>query len=174
MTPEMKEGPLGLAGLVRSFRQRPSAVEVAFCKDQIARAEKAARKTRADEADRKFIADLRSEGSALRYDDGKSRVDLIDPNFILALGDHYQRGAKKYAERNWEKGMLFSRCYASAQRHLLAFWSGEDTDAETGTLHVVAVAWNMAAIHHYMNDPALREKFDDRPRKGLEKPVPFV
>lgn len=111
---------------------------------------------------------------ALRYDGGKSRVDLIDPNFILALGDHYQRGAKKYAERNWEKGMLFSRCYASAQRHLLAFWSGEDTDAETGTLHVVAVAWNMAAIHHYMNDPALREKFDDRPRKGLVKPVPFV
>lgn len=109
----------------------------------------------------------KAPGEALRYDDGKSRVDLIDPNFILALGDHYQRGAKKYAERNWEKGMLFSRCYASAQRHLLAFWAGEDTDAETGTLHVVAVAWNMAAIHHYMNDPALREKFDDRPRKGL-------
>lgn len=103
---------------------------------------------------------------ALRYDGGKSRVDLIDPGFILRLGEHYGVGAKKYAARNWQKGMSFSRCYSSAQRHMLAFWSGEDHDEETGSRHVIAAAWNMAAIDFYMSDPALREKFDDRP-KGL-------
>lgn len=103
---------------------------------------------------------------ALRFDGGKSRVDLIDPGFILRLGEHYGVGAKKYSEYNWQKGMSFSRCYASAQRHMLAFWSGEEHDEETGSRHVIAAAWNMAAIDYYLSNPALREKFDDRP-KGL-------
>ena len=103
---------------------------------------------------------------ALRYDGGKARIDLIDPGFLLRLGEHYGVGAKKYAERNWQNGMSFSRCYASAQRHMLAFWAGEDNDAETGSPHVIAAAWNMAALDYYMADPALREKFDDRPKKA--------
>lgn len=86
---------------------------------------------------------------ALRFDAEKSRVDLIPPEFIEELGRHYGIGARKYAERNWEKGMSWSRCYSSAQRHMLAFWQGEDIDAETGTPHVIAAAWNMAALHWY-------------------------
>lgn len=102
---------------------------------------------------------------ALRYDGGKSRIDLIDPEFIVNLGRHYAVGANKYAARNWEKGMSYSRCYASAQRHMLAFWSGEDVDEETGSRHVIAAAWNMAAIDHYMSRPDLADKFDDRPSR---------
>jgi hypothetical protein len=86
---------------------------------------------------------------AVRYDAGKPRVDLIPAEFIEALARHYGVGAKKYAERNWEKGMSFSRCYASAMRHMLAFWRGEEIDEETGTPHVIAAAWNMAALHYY-------------------------
>lgn len=107
----------------------------------------------------------REDQPAVRYDADKARVDLIPASFIENLGRHYGEGAKKYAERNWEKGMSFSRCYASAMRHMLAFWSGEDNDAETGSPHVIAAAWNMAAIDFYMADPDLRAKFDDRPRK---------
>lgn len=108
---------------------------------------------------------------ALRYDADKSRIDLIDPGFILRLGQHYGVGAKKYAERNWQKGMSFSRCYASAQRHMLAFWGGEDHDEETGSRHVIAAAWNMAAIDYYLSEPALAEKFDDRPKKVVDPVV---
>lgn len=89
------------------------------------------------------------EEPAIRYDSGKSRIDLIPPEFILALGQHFGVGAQKYAERNWEKGMSWSRCYASAQRHMLAFWGGEEVDLETGTPHVIAAAWNMCALHWY-------------------------
>lgn len=96
-----------------------------------------------------LTAEQRKDEPAVRYDSGKSRVDLIQPSFILALGEHYGAGAKKYAERNWEKGMSYSRCYASAQRHMLAFHSGEWLDEETGTPHVIAAAWNMAALHFY-------------------------
>jgi hypothetical protein len=96
---------------------------------------------------------------ALRYDGDKSRVDLIPPEFILALGQHFGVGAKKYAERNWEKGMSWSRCYASAQRHMLAFWGGEELDPETGSPHVICAAWNMCVLHWY---GLYRTNLDDR------------
>lgn len=114
----------------------------------------------------------RKDEPAMRYDGGKPRVDLIDPGFILRLGKHYGKGALKYADHNWKKGMSFSRCYASAQRHMLAFWSGEDEGVETlpdGSTftypHTIAAAWNMAALDYYMTTPELREKFDDRHKK---------
>lgn len=102
----------------------------------------------------------RIDEPAKRYDAGKPRIDLIPPEFIEALGQHYAVGAAKYSERNWEKGMSWSRCYASAMRHLLAFWGGEEIDAETGTPHVVSAAWNLAALHWY---GLHRAGTDDRP-----------
>lgn len=113
----------------------------------------------------------RKDEPALRFDADKSRVDLIPPEFIEALGRHYGAGAKKYAERNWEKGMSWSRCYASAQRHMLAFWRGEEIDEETGTPHTIAAAWNMAALHWY---GLYGRGTDDRVNKVLcdaQKPV---
>jgi hypothetical protein len=106
----------------------------------------------------------RLDEPAKRFDAGKARVDLIPPEFIEALGRHYAVGAAKYEENNWRKGMSWSRCYASAVRHLLAFWRGEEIDAETGTPHVIAAAWNMAALHWYGLHNA---GTDDRPRFDL-------
>lgn len=100
-----------------------------------------------------------------RYDADKSRVELIHPTFILALGEHYAVGAKKYADRNWEKGMSWSRCIASALRHLLKFAMGQEYEIEViegkeyKMSHIIAVAWNCAALHYYMEHH--RDK-DDR------------
>ncbi len=90
----------------------------------------------------------RKEEPAKRFDAGKSRVDLINPDFILALGEHMAFGAEKYGERNWEKGMSHSRVIGSALRHLLALQRGEVTDDE-GRLHTIAVAWNAMALYVY-------------------------
>lgn len=132
-----------------------------YLESQARKRQEDCRKAFRDEA----MAMQRSSEPAARYDADKPRIDLIDPGFLLRLGDHYGVGARKYAERNWQKGMSFSRCYASAQRHMLAFWSGEDDDPETGSPHVIAAAWNMAALDYYMADADLRKKFDDRPNK---------
>lgn len=47
-------------------------------------------------------------------------------------------GANKYAPRNWEKGMDWSRPFAAVQRHLTAWWHKENggIDAETGYSHL--------------------------------------
>lgn len=71
-----------------------------------------------------------------KNDQEKSRVDLVDPEFIEGLGRVMGFGAKKYAEHNWRKGLSISRLIGGAMRHLLAIMRGEDTDPESGLPHV--------------------------------------
>lgn len=75
---------------------------------------------------------------------GKGRYDLISPIALMRLARHYENGAIKYTDRNWEKGIPISRCIDSAMRHLtqyMAGWNNED--------HLAAVMWNIAAIMHF-------------------------
>lgn len=85
----------------------------------------------------------------LRYDSGKPRYDLIPVIPLDDLAALYEYGAKKYAERNWEKGMSWGRCFASLMRHAWAFWRGENYDVESGFHHMTHVAWNAMALCEY-------------------------
>lgn len=81
---------------------------------------------------------------AVRDDAGdKPRPDLISPFFLERLGEHMRKGAIKYDEWNWAKGIPNSRCYASLMRHLTKFSQGlRDED------HLAAAAFNLMAIIH--------------------------
>ena len=85
----------------------------------------------------------------LRYDTGKNRLDLIPPEWTWALGQILTKGAQKYAARNWEKGMDWSRIIGPLKRHLEKFLAGETYDAETGCHHMAMVAWNALALMTY-------------------------
>lgn len=72
---------------------------------------------------------------------GKGRFDLIATQMLLRLARHYEAGAVKYSDRNWEKGMPFSVYVDAAFRHLVKYiagWNDED--------HAAAIIWNIAAI----------------------------
>lgn len=60
---------------------------------------------------------------------------------LLEVSKHYEEGAKKYAERNWEKGIP-CRCYVdSGVRHLFKWidkWNDEPHDR--------AFLWNMIGL----------------------------
>lgn len=86
----------------------------------------------------------------VKYDDDKPRFDLIPPTALLELAILYQNGAKKYGDRNWEKGIAFSRLVAAIERHLNAFLLGEIRDPEILCLHTTAIAWNAFALSHFM------------------------
>ena len=58
-------------------------------------------------------------------------------------------GVEKYPERNWEKGMDWSRVFGSLLRHAWKFWKEEDYDEETGCHHMAMVAWNAMALCSY-------------------------
>ncbi len=108
----------------------------------------------------------KADGGGLRYNEGKARFDLLPPEALEALAHHYGRGAAKYEARNWERGMAWCKCFASMMRHAWAWMRGEDVDPETGSHHMIAVAWNAIAIFTY----ATRQiGEDDRPQGGKPK-----
>jgi hypothetical protein len=84
-----------------------------------------------------------------RNNAGKLRYDLISPWALEALAEVYTKGADKYAERNWEKGLPLMDCFASLMRHAWAWARGEDLDPETGLHHMAHAMWNAAAIVHF-------------------------
>ena len=93
------------------------------------------------------------------------RFDLIPAGPLTELARQYGVGCAKYADRNWEKGYDWSLSYASALRHLTQFWNGEDTDAETGTKHVIAAAWHCFALAEFMEK---HPDLDNRPSESVE------
>lgn len=91
----------------------------------------------------------RKDEPGLRYDAGKARYDLVPGDAFHEAVMVYTAGAKKYEDRNWEKGMSWSRCFGSLMRHAWAFWRGEKLDPETGCHHMAHAAWNALALVAY-------------------------
>lgn len=83
------------------------------------------------------------EKMGVKYDAGKIRTDLVPVEGITAVADILGVGAKKYAARNWEQGMDWSRPYGAALRHLFAWWGGEKVDPDTGRSHLWHAATNI-------------------------------
>jgi len=79
-------------------------------------------------------------GSVRDSAEGKGRFDLLPPYAITRLAQHFENGAKKYEDRNWEKGLPLSRFLDSAIRHLFHYLSGSRIED-----HLAAVAWNALA-----------------------------
>ena len=96
----------------------------------------------------------------LRYDNGKLRMDLLDPIAEAGVAEVLTAGARKYAAQNWELGMPWSKTYASLRRHLRAFWAGEDYDPETGIPHIDHIATNAMFLQRYFRT---HRHLDDRP-----------
>ena len=92
-----------------------------------------------------------------------ARHDLVPPLPLHLLAEHYGRGEQKYPSDengpNWYKGYNWSLSYAAMQRHLNAFWQGEDVDEETGSLHLTAAAWHCFALIQFFHD---HPELDDR------------
>ncbi len=100
----------------------------------------------------------------LRYNEGKPRYDLLEPYAIDQLAKVFTKGAEKYEDRNWEKGMKWSSMLASLKRHIAAFEKGEDFDKESGLSHMSHAAWNaMGLVTYTKTHPEL----DDRDHKYL-------
>jgi hypothetical protein len=77
----------------------------------------------------------------LKFDNEKTmRPELITPEMIEQLSLVLAYGAKKYEDRNWEKGMKWSRCFGALMRHLWAWWKGEYSDPESGFSHLAHAA----------------------------------
>ena len=84
--------------------------------------------------------DRREFGTGATRDMGgnKGRCDLLPACALMRLAKHYEVGALKYSDRNWELGVPISSFIDSGLRHLLKYMDGQ-TDED----HLVAAAWNI-------------------------------
>lgn len=94
---------------------------------------------------------LKDSGKRKKFDTGavrdlredKGRYDLISPIALRRLAIIYEKGAKKYSDRNWEKGIPICRYLDSAMRHIQQYMEGlRDED------HLSQAAWNLFCVVH--------------------------
>lgn len=95
-----------------------------------------------------------------------TRFDLIPPAALEALAEHYGRGSQKYEDRNWERGYRYGLSFAAMMRHAWAWWRGEDNDPETGSSHMIAVAWHALALFTFRSRGVGRDDRAKEPARG--------
>jgi hypothetical protein len=94
---------------------------------------------------------------------GKGRFDLIPTQMKFRLARHYEAGAIKYADRNWEKGMDFSVYMDAIERHVEKYkagWVDED--------HLAAAIWNLAALMFMEEKHPELDDLPERQREGVD------
>ena len=99
-----------------------------------------------------------------KHDQGKPPIHLIPTKVLSDAAYVFGFGASKYGENNWRNdldNMPYSRHYGSIQRHMLAWFSGEDIDPESGLPHLDH-ALTQLMILKTTTDYANTEEVDDR------------
>ncbi len=94
------------------------------------------------------------------------RFELLPWDQLAKVARHYAIGAEKYAANNWRRGYDWSLSFGAMQRHLAAFWSGDDVDEETGSPHLAAAVFHCFALMLFMDE---YPELDDRPSTALAK-----
>lgn len=80
----------------------------------------------------------------LIMDELQKTFDEVGTEGLFRLSKWYEKGAQKYSDRNWTKGMPTGVCFNSGMRHLTKYaagWKDED--------HLAACAWNLFAMMEY-------------------------
>lgn len=86
-----------------------------------------------------------------------ARFDLLPWDALWRVAEQFGRGARKYADRNWELGYDWGLSQAALGRHFAQYMQGYDYDAHlpecdedctehTDGLHIVAVAWHALVL----------------------------
>lgn len=97
-----------------------------------------------------FTNKLKLPSTGKKDDQGKNRLDLINPKFIEGVGEVLTYGASKYSADNWQNvDDAENRYYAATLRHLLAWRTGEKLDEESGLSHLKHVATNIMFLMYF-------------------------
>ena len=77
-----------------------------------------------------------ANGAEKEPSNGRGRYDLIPTHFLRRLAIHYENGAKKYSDRNWEGGIPYGKIFDSMKRHTDQWFDGDTSED-----HLSAIAF---------------------------------
>jgi hypothetical protein len=115
------------------------------------------------------MTDNLTEGT--KHDSDKAPLDLLSPSLLNGVAEVLKFGAEKYEPYNWAKGIRYSRVFAAMQRHMWAFWAGEELDQETDLPHLWHAGCCLMFLIHYEAHPNLYKEFNDIPEIYKEDPT---
>lgn len=94
-----------------------------------------------------------STGAVRDMHEGKGRMDLLPWYGIIEVAKHCEEGAKKYGERNVDKGIPLHSLLDSGARHLAKVIIGMDDED-----HLRAACWNLLwALNQRVTHPELND-----------------
>jgi nucleoside 2-deoxyribosyltransferase len=79
-----------------------------------------------------------------------AQLGAMDPRAIMRVAEAAGFGTKKYERYNFAKGYAWSLSYDALQRHLHAFWAGEDRDSESGLYHLAHAGWHVLTLLSFL------------------------
>ena len=97
-----------------------------------------------------LVEQVKLDGGGLRKNEGKLRTDLVPMSTLRSLARVLGKGAEKYEDNNWRRGMKWSTVQASLLRHLMLWIDGEDIDQESGLNHMDHIMANVAFLLEYI------------------------
>ncbi len=90
--------------------------------------------------------------TAVKFDEGKTPLELLPFEALEEIGKVLEFGAQKYAANNWREGFKWTRLVGSCLRHLFQWARGIDIDPETGLSHLAHAGCNIVfLISHEKN-----------------------
>lgn len=99
----------------------------------------------------------------VKHDSDKDPWQLVPWDALRAITKVLAFGAKKYGDRNWERGMAWSRLHRATIEHMVAWFGGEHRDPETGFSHL----WHAGCCILFLIAYEIRRVgTDDRPFEG--------
>lgn len=97
--------------------------------------------------------------TGVKHDKAKPKVELLDADFLLDVGEVLRLGAEKYSAHNWRGGIPPSRLIGASLRHILAISRGSDIDPEWGLPHTAHLGCEVMFLHWMLKH---RPDLDDR------------
>lgn len=95
------------------------------------------------------------------FGEAKAKISDTPTIGILAMGQVFSNGARKYGRFNWRQHTVSSSVYYDAAfRHLAAWFDGEDLDPDSGLPHLAHV---MACCNILMDAELHGKTNDNRP-----------
>lgn len=95
----------------------------------------------------------------------KAPLSVVPMPVIVEVGVGMLEGASKYGRHNYrEMGVRASVYFDATMRHMIAWWEGEDIDADSGLSHVTKAICSLVVLR----DAMMQNKFaDDRAPRSL-------
>jgi hypothetical protein len=95
----------------------------------------------------------------------KAPMSTVPATVMAEIGVAMLEGASKYGRHNYRAvGVRGSVYYDGTMRHLMAWWEGEDIDADSGLSHITKAIASLVVLR----DAMIQGKFtDDRPPRSM-------